>query len=115
MNEADGIHDPSYRKGQNDTLEWLREKLGEPNLPTLTACGKRIADLRARLAEADAAVEWCLPLLRNLTLEHTGWRRWFSRWVIPHEPLRSDAVNVLKHNRKAIGRVEENRRRRCQD
>lgn len=54
MSEADGIHDPSYRKGQHDTLEWLREKLGEPNLPTLTACGKRIADLRARLAEVEA-------------------------------------------------------------
>lgn len=54
MSEAEGIHDPSYRKGQHDTLEWLREKLGEPNLPTLTACGKRIADLRARLAEVEA-------------------------------------------------------------
>lgn len=54
MSEAEGIHDPSYRRGQIDTLEWLREKLGEPNLPTLTACGKRIADLRARLAEVEA-------------------------------------------------------------
>lgn len=54
MSEAEGIHDPSYRKGQHDTLAWLREKLGEPNLPTLTACGKRIADLRARLAEVEA-------------------------------------------------------------
>lgn len=54
MSEAEGIHDPSYRKGQHDTLAWLREKLGEPNLPTLTACGKRIAALRARLAEVEA-------------------------------------------------------------
>ena len=35
-------------------------------------------------------------LLENLTLENTGWWRFFRRWQISDEPLRNDAKNILE-------------------
>lgn len=48
--------------------------------------------------------ESVMILLRNLTLENKGWRRWFSRWTISDEPLRNDAAGILA----LIQRVEAN-------
>jgi hypothetical protein len=37
-----------------------------------------------------------VSLLRNLSLENTGWRRFFCRWLISAEPLRGDAAHLLE-------------------
>lgn len=36
-----------------------------------------------------------LVLLRHLTKERKGWKRFFSRWAISDEPLRHDAANLI--------------------
>lgn len=42
------------------------------------------------------ALGCCRTVLNNMALEHTtGWRSIFARWPINHEPLRSDARNLL--------------------
>lgn len=41
-----------------------------------------------------------ITLLENMTKENTGWRRFFSRWQINHEPLRADAGNILAFLRR---------------
>ena len=46
-----------------------------------------------------------ITLLENMTKENRGWRRFFSRWQISHEPLRADAANILAFLR----RIEMNR------
>lgn len=41
--------------------------------------------------------------LEHMVRENKGWRRFFKRWPINHEPLRSDAkyvMKVLKDNRR---------------
>ena len=35
-------------------------------------------------------------ILHNMSLERTGWRSFFSRWHISHEPCRNDAANLLR-------------------
>lgn len=35
-------------------------------------------------------------ILANMAQENTGWWAWFNRWPIHHEPLRTDAQNLLK-------------------
>jgi hypothetical protein len=37
-----------------------------------------------------------LHILHNMALERTGWRSFFSRWIVPHEPLRNDAANLIR-------------------
>lgn len=37
-----------------------------------------------------------LGILFRLGLERTGWRRFFSRWYYSDEPLRNDAVNLVR-------------------
>lgn len=35
-------------------------------------------------------------ILSNMCMEQTGWRSFFRRWPIHHEPLRNDAGRLLK-------------------
>lgn len=37
-------------------------------------------------------------ILRNMSLERTGWRGWLRRWAISDEPLRNDAANLLRES-----------------
>lgn len=37
-----------------------------------------------------------LAILHNMSLERTGWRKFFSRWLISDEPLRNDAARLLR-------------------
>jgi len=46
-----------------------------------------------------------ITLLENMVRENRGWRRFFNRWQINHEPLRADAKNILQF----IRRIEMNR------
>ena len=42
--------------------------------------------------------ESVVTLLRNLTVERQGWRRYvFGRWLIADEPLRTDAARLLRN------------------
>jgi hypothetical protein len=37
-----------------------------------------------------------LCILHNMAVERTGWRSFFRRWWINHEPLRNDAANLIR-------------------
>lgn len=41
-------------------------------------------------------IEHASIILHNMALENIGWRSFFRRWVISHEPLRNDAANLLR-------------------
>lgn len=60
------------------------------------AAAARIREGYAELQDKAAKWEsWCRPILENMAKEETGWVRFFRRWPISHEPLRSDARNAL--------------------
>ena len=40
--------------------------------------------------------ERALRILHNMAVERTGWRSFFCRWWINHEPLRNDAANLIR-------------------
>lgn len=44
----------------------------------------------------EPTLERISTVLENLATENTGWRRYFRRWKISHEPLRTDAANILR-------------------
>jgi len=44
--------------------------------------------------------ERVIDLLENLTLEHKGWKRFFTRYRISDIPLRSDAKSILDFLRR---------------
>ena len=52
----------------------------------------RIEELEARIEALQATLERCRTVLGNMALEGDGLLR---RWAIHHEPLRSDARNLL--------------------
>lgn len=37
-----------------------------------------------------------LHVLHSMAVERTGWRGFFRRWHISHEPLRNDAANLVR-------------------
>lgn len=57
-----------------------------------------------------------LGILHRMATEHTGWRRFFSRWYYSDEPLRNDAANLVREagfgmpqpiNTRLVGDLEE--------
>jgi hypothetical protein len=40
--------------------------------------------------------ERALAILHSMAVERTGWRAFFGRWWIDHEPLRNDAANLIR-------------------
>jgi hypothetical protein len=50
--------------------------------------------------------ERVITLLENLTIEHTGWKRFFVRYRISDIPLRSDAKNILDFLRQNEAKVK---------
>ena len=49
-----------------------------------------------------------MEILHNMALERRKpwWDITSSRWIIPHEPLRNDAANLLRRHRAAFSTAD---------
>ena len=47
-------------------------------------------------SQDEARYHRALRILEHMALERTGWRSFFRRWHINHEPLRHDAANLVR-------------------
>lgn len=55
----------------------------------------RLIELQEENERQLILLERCYTVLGNMARENTGWRAFFRRWPISHEPLRSDAKNLM--------------------